>query len=198
MTKRFFIEEGYQRSVFNAIPSPSLVLDHGLKVLDANLAAFHFFGKDRKVTLKRLCGEVLQCLNEKESDAGCGSSQFCKDCVIRNSVLMAIQAKDTYREKYDMQLSVGDEVRRVNFLVTASPFIYKKKSLVLVILEDITELTLLQKIVPICSKCKKIRNEENNWESIESYFKRHIEPLQFTHGLCPDCQKQLYPEFHLK
>ena len=43
-------------------------------------------------------------------------------------------------------------------------------------------------IVPICSTCKKIRNEENKWISLEGYFdNRHA--IRFSHGLCPECVK---------
>jgi PleD family two-component response regulator len=58
-------------------------------------------------------------------------------------------------------------------------------------LEDIKTL---RGIVPICSNCKKIRNDEGYWQQVEVYVHNHTE-AEFTHGICPDCAKELYPEF---
>ncbi|MCX8124245.1 MAG: hypothetical protein N3F66_08785 [Spirochaetes bacterium] len=48
------------------------------------------------------------------------------------------------------------------------------------------EVTLLQGILPICSYCKKIRDEKGTWQPIEHYISQHSDAL-FSHGLCPDC-----------
>jgi DNA-binding response OmpR family regulator len=45
----------------------------------------------------------------------------------------------------------------------------------------------LEGIIPICSYCKKIRNEENSWEQLEVYITDHSEAL-FSHGICPGCK----------
>lgn len=56
------------------------------------------------------------------------------------------------------------------------------------------ELQALRGIVPICANCKSIRDEQNNWHPIEQYLIRH--PIaEFSHGLCPNCIKKLYPDF---
>ena len=50
----------------------------------------------------------------------------------------------------------------------------------------------LQGLLPICSYCKKIRNDRNYWEQVDAYVASHSE-AQFSHGVCPDCY-----EVHLK
>ncbi len=55
--------------------------------------------------------------------------------------------------------------------------------------EAIEHIKLLQGILPICSYCKKIRNDENYWQQLESYFSTHSD-LQFSHGICPDCYEK--------
>ncbi|MCW7752905.1 response regulator [Desulfobotulus sp. H1] len=52
----------------------------------------------------------------------------------------------------------------------------------------------LQGILPICSFCKKIRNDKGYWDQVEAYISRHS-GTQFSHGICPDCLKAHYPEF---
>jgi len=48
------------------------------------------------------------------------------------------------------------------------------------------EVTALQKILPICSYCRKIRDDENYWHTVEGYLAQHTE-TRFSHGICPSC-----------
>jgi len=52
----------------------------------------------------------------------------------------------------------------------------------------------LEGILPICMFCKRIRDDHQNWQPIESYITEHSAAL-FSHGLCADCQKKHYGEF---
>ena len=49
-------------------------------------------------------------------------------------------------------------------------------------------------LLPICAHCKKIREDDGSWVSIEKYISDHSE-AEFSHGLCPDCVKELYPQY---
>lgn len=53
---------------------------------------------------------------------------------------------------------------------------------------------ILRGFLPICSNCKKIRDDRENWIPLEVYIRDRTE-AEFTHGLCPECVKELYPEF---
>ena len=55
------------------------------------------------------------------------------------------------------------------------------------------EIKSLQGTLPICASCKKIRDDKGYWNRIESYISKHSE-VDFTHGICPDCAKKLYPD----
>jgi methyl-accepting chemotaxis protein len=55
------------------------------------------------------------------------------------------------------------------------------------------EVKTLRGFLPICSSCKKIRRDQGSWQQIESYIREHSE-AEFSHGLCPECAKGLYPE----
>ena len=52
--------------------------------------------------------------------------------------------------------------------------------------EAISHVHQLQGILPICSYCKKIRDDKNYWQQVETYIARHSE-LLFSHGICPEC-----------
>ncbi len=55
---------------------------------------------------------------------------------------------------------------------------------------------VLEGILPICSSCKKIRNSDGIYEQMEKYITEHSDAL-FSHGMCHDCMKKLYPDFDL-
>jgi DNA-binding response OmpR family regulator len=58
--------------------------------------------------------------------------------------------------------------------------------------ESLKRVKQLQGLLPICSYCKKIRNDRNYWEQVDAYVASHSE-AQFSHGVCPECY-----ELHLK
>ncbi len=51
----------------------------------------------------------------------------------------------------------------------------------------------LQDILPICSFCKKIRDDQGYWERVDMYISKHSD-TQFSHSVCPECKKKHYPE----
>ena len=53
------------------------------------------------------------------------------------------------------------------------------------------EVKRLNCLLPICSNCKKIRDDKGYWNQIESYIRDHLE-VEFTHGICPGCSDELY------
>ena len=52
--------------------------------------------------------------------------------------------------------------------------------------EALSRVKILQGLLPICSYCKKIRNDHNYWQQVEGYISDHSE-AQFSHGICPEC-----------
>ena len=60
----------------------------------------------------------------------------------------------------------------------------------------LSELKVLSGLLPICASCKKIRDDKGYWGQIESYIRAHSE-AEFSHGICPDCAKKLYPDIDL-
>jgi PAS domain S-box-containing protein len=59
----------------------------------------------------------------------------------------------------------------------------------------LAEVKTLQEILPICSYCKKIRNDENYWETVEAYLSAHTN-AKFSHSICPHCyEHEVEPQF---
>ncbi|MDH7499401.1 MAG: PAS domain S-box protein [candidate division NC10 bacterium] len=97
--------------------------------------------------------------------------------------------------------------------VTATPVYYAGKKVVSVLMRDLTQrkqaerererliqelqealtnVKTLRGLIPICAQCKKIRDDQGYWQQVETYVKEHSE-ASFTHGLCPDCVRLLFP-----
>jgi len=62
--------------------------------------------------------------------------------------------------------------------------------------QALAEVKQLQGLLPICSYCKKIRNDENYWQRVEEYLSHRIN-IQFSHGVCPQCfEKEIVPQLN--
>ncbi|OGR94195.1 MAG: hypothetical protein A2016_05465 [Elusimicrobia bacterium GWF2_62_30] len=60
--------------------------------------------------------------------------------------------------------------------------------------DALSKVKLLSGLLPICASCKKIRNDKGYWNQIESYVRDNSD-AKFSHGICPDCVKKLYPGY---
>jgi phosphoserine phosphatase RsbU/P len=59
--------------------------------------------------------------------------------------------------------------------------------------QALEQIKTLRGIVPICANCKKIRDDAGYWQQVEVYVHTHTE-AEFSHGICPECMRKLYPE----
>lgn len=59
----------------------------------------------------------------------------------------------------------------------------------------LSQVKTLQGLLPICASCKKIRDDKGYWERIEIYIRKHT-GAKFSHSICPDCARKLYPEIY--
>jgi hypothetical protein len=60
--------------------------------------------------------------------------------------------------------------------------------------QALDEVKTLSGLLPICSECKKIRDDKGYWQGVEQYIREHTD-ARFTHGMCPDCFQQMYPHY---
>ena len=57
----------------------------------------------------------------------------------------------------------------------------------------LAQVKMLSGLLPICASCKKIRDDKGYWNAVEDFVSQHSQ-AQFSHGICPECAKKLYPE----
>jgi hypothetical protein len=73
----------------------------------------------------------------------------------------------------------------------------EREKLIAELQEAVNNIKTLSGMLPICASCKKIRDDKGYWTQIEAYVSEHSE-AEFSHGICPDCAKKLYPEYSLE
>jgi hypothetical protein len=59
------------------------------------------------------------------------------------------------------------------------------------------EIKTLKGIIPICARCKRIRDDRGYWHQLESFIRNHSD-AEFSHSLCIECAKELYPDIYLE
>ena len=174
----------YLRTVFDTIPLATFVVDDDVRIQDFNTTAAQLLGPEPELAIRRRGGDALHCIHSEAH--GCGQNKPCQDCVIRNSVKRAIAGGATHRETHKAELRTRTGMVSIDLLITASPLPGVESPRVLLILEDVSELLTLRGLLPICARCKKVRDDGQYWHNIETYLHTHLN-LKLTHGLCPDC-----------
>ena len=163
-------------------------------ILDANPAASRFYGYSI---------EQLKTMNISEINTDSIES-LKKD-------MQKAQNNQWYHFTFQHRLASG-EIRQVELY--GSPLSINGKIYLHSIVHDITdrkkaeedrerlirelqkalaEIKTLSGMLPICASCKKIRDDRGYWNQIESYIRDHSQ-AEFTHSICPECAKKLYPE----
>ena len=90
--------------------------------------------------------------------------------------------------------------RPVYILVVARDITIRKQAdsererLVTELQNALGDVKTLRGLIPICANCKKIRDDKGYWKQIEGYISEHSDAV-FSHGICPDCMKKLYPDY---
>jgi len=97
-------------------------------------------------------------------------------------------------KKYISSLWLG---RAIRYAIERKQIMRQQKILLADLSAALEEIEMLQRIVPICSNCKKIRNNDGEWETVEHYLRKQV-GTDFKQGICPHCTKVFYPELRRK
>lgn len=88
-------------------------------------------------------------------------------------------------------------VRSILYAIERKKMMVEREKLRQELEDALDKVKLLSGFLPICCSCKKIRDDKGYWQQIEMYISNHSD-VEFSHGICEDCAKKLYPEFHAK
>ncbi len=184
-------ERSLLRAVFDALPSLIFVVDRDVRIHEYNAAAAELIMAGRETILRRRAGEILHCIHSDEVAEGCGRSSSCKNCIIRCSVNKAFAGHPVVRRRATIELLRNGGKREMYGMITVSLFSFEGEDHALLVIEDISEIAALYRMIFVCPVCGKMQNEEKSWMRIESYFKSSWD-IDCSHSYCPECfQKEL-------
>ena len=83
--------------------------------------------------------------------------------------------------------------RSIRYAIERKRLTKEREELINKLQKALEEVKTLSGLLPICASCKNIRDDKGYWKKVEIYFSEHSD-AEFTHSICPDCMKKLYPE----
>ncbi len=177
-------------TILDAIPASIFMVDKDVEVLGVNRKALMMLSQDPESVIRRPAGEVLHCIHSTETPGGCGTSESCRECLVRAAVSKSFRDNQIVRQKVQMELVKAGDVSQVSLLVTTTPFEFQQKIFVLLILEDISDLMELMDLLPVCAHCKEVIDDSPVRQTVKSHLKEQYK-LVYTDNLCHKCMVQL-------
>lgn len=86
-------------------------------------------------------------------------------------------------------------VRAIRYAIERKRIENEKAQVIAELQEALAKVKLLSGFIPICSSCKKIRDDNGYWQQVESYIRDHSN-AEFSHSICPECSHRLYPKLY--
>jgi DNA-binding NarL/FixJ family response regulator len=105
---------------------------------------------------------------------------------------LAIEAVQTGAQDYLVKGQINGAL-----LGRSIQYAIERKKMLTQLEHSAKEIKKLRGFLPICSNCKKIRDDKGYWTQVETYISNHSE-TEFSHGICPDCAAKLYPTLYKK
>lgn len=184
------------RKIFDILPIAFFIVTNERKVMFFNKTSKEYFPD---IELNKRFGEAAKCIYSKK---GCGFSDYCSQCIVKKTIEKIFQGNSTITKgKINFSYEKDGKILESKMLLSGTKIFCEENSTPLVALSlvDITEIIKLKGLIPICANCKKIRNDKDYWVSVEKYLNEKAgDDILFSHGLCPECMKKLYPEIEDK
>jgi PAS domain S-box-containing protein len=185
--------------LFETIPIPALLYDlKTLSILAVNRAAIQHYGYAQEEFLKLTLADIrptedvpffldrLANVQVGRDTSLCGHRHQKKDGTV-------FYVETTARAFY----FTGEpaEIVLIKDITERIKAEQEREKLIQELQEALTQIKTLKGLLPICSSCKMVRDDSGYWNQIEAYIQAHSE-AQFSHSLCPECAKRLYPEVY--
>ena len=191
-------QKDYRLKIFDVVHQPILLIDRNYTIVDVNSAACISMNLPHDKIIGQTCFKATH-----QMETPCWQDEM--SCPVR--VAFEIKKQTSVIHKHTRAGKIVFEE------VVASPIFNDEGEINLVVeeLRDVTELInikeidehlrseikTLRGILPICSSCKKIRDDKGYWQQVEVYVRDHTH-ADFSHGYCPECADKLMQEIRAR
>ncbi len=151
--------------------------------LDVNETACRRLGYPRATLLRMNVRDI------EEISAGADGWRDLKTKILASENLLIVgRHKRADGTTFPVEVSVSKaEIDGKTYILANARDISERKKME----EAMSEVDALRGLIPICAKCKKIRDDKGFWQKVETYLEKHSS-ARFTHGLCKECMQELY------
>ena len=139
----FLSDSDVAKIILDSLPYGYQIIDEKGIIRSANNILKRMLGMGKGTIIGKATGEAIGCLNAFESLSGCGSTDSCQECDVRNLIFKTFSEDQKKRGQAQIQLVINGQVRDLNLKLSTIPFKFNDRRFVLVIMENITELRLL-------------------------------------------------------
>jgi len=149
--------------LFNNITSAVFLVDPDFIVRNFNDSFKHLFHKSDETIIGKLCGEVIGCSFQEDEQKSCGSTSYCKQCILRKSLLESFDEKiHAYKQLLERDFYIqGERIPKI-FQYTTKKIIYNTINMVMIIVDDVTELEFQGKELKEQNiKLEELNNQKN-------------------------------------
>ncbi len=194
-----------------------------LKLTEEKLQNLFNYATDGIVIVDPITGRFLDCNVNAHKRLGYEKGEFLKltvadlhhdlsyediQKIFQKQILgksMRIESVHTRKDRTHMPVEITSTLIKVGEQEVLQSFIRdiserkkaekEKEELIAQLKKALGEIKTLQGILPLCTFCKKIRDDKGFWEQVDVYIRDHTQ-ARISHGLCPDCAKEHYAEFY--
>ncbi len=182
---------------FDAIHDWVCLINLDSEIIRSNMVGTQYFGMPISEIIGQKCCKLVygtekqldQCPLPKMLASG---KRECVEMQIQDGRWMMITVDPVYDDS-------GKVIKAVHIArdITERIKIQDERERLLLELQKATAtVDTLSGLIPICSNCKKIRDDKGYWNQLEKFIKKYAN-VDFSHSICPDCAKKLYPDYDL-
>jgi PAS domain-containing protein len=176
-------------ALLDAFPSLALIADADATIIEANRSARQWLGDRAGTRLGLSLGNTLHCIFPHESRGGCGATDFCPSCFVRRSIETVLSEQPAPRRLAHMIVNTDGQSEDRWFQVSASPLALGDRKLVLVVLEDATQLVELRALLPLCPGCSASHEASDPLGQARIFLRKHPDFL-LADELCTECRQR--------
>ncbi len=189
------------RSVFEESPVAMLLVGLDTCFLQANDAACKLLGYTREELLTLNIESITHADDIEASmlnaallhQSKSGSFQMKKRCIRKDGTVIwgSLHATLAGRPDGEPWMTIAQIIDITAEIVARN----NQATLIDELTKAASEIKMLRGMIPICAKCKNVRDDFGFWHQVESYLKKHS-GAEFSHSICPKCAKDFYPEYY--